>query len=507
MQKIQTFSMRKRKIHCIMHSMTRNENNQTRKHPYLHITARFCIALVFFVLLIAVILIPLFSRGVLKMQLVTDRSTLPPTLLSDEEEQTPSPAADAATEETPEASAPSLIPDSGEPTSSPEARLILSQYSTLKLGDDNASVEKLQQRLMELGYLDQDEPSTLFNESIQNAVILFQRACSIEQTGVADEQMQTTLFSENAQAYQIKESDAGADVLNLQQRLAELGYYSGRSNGYFGPMTVEAVKNFQSQNHLSVSGILSYEDWEVLYSHEAEESDIFMTPTPVPTKKATAKPRPASTEKPDATSKPKKTAKPTATPAPDGNVSSETPAPDTTTPVPGSEEPGGDSTMAPEETPFVPSAPEYTPEPTAAPTKKPSSSGSASYACSTTGLCQAAADQLGKPYVWGNKGPDSFDCSGMVYYCLKSCGLKVSRTNAASYAKKDSWKLVENISDLKKGDLVFFKSDTEDRVSHTGIYIGGGSFIHASSSSGKVITSSMSGSYWTRNFVCGRRVF
>lgn len=472
--------------------MTRNDNNQTspvspvRKHPYLHITARFTIALVFFVMLIAIILIPLFSRGLLKMQLVTDGSTLPPSLLPVLEDSTPSPSEEAQTDATPEAT-----PSSGtEATATPEAQLILSQYTTLKLGDDNASVEKLQQRLMELGYLDQDEPSTLFNESIQSAVILFQRACSVEQTGIADEQMQTMLFSDTAQTYQIKESDAGADVMNLQQRLTELGYYSGRSNGYYGPMTVEAVKSFQGQNHLSISGILSYEDWQVLYSQEAEESDIFMTPTPAPTKKATK--APSSTGK--ATAKPNKTKKPSST---SDSTSKDTPAPDAT-----------ENVETPEETPYVPNAPEYTPEPTATPTQKPSSSsGGGSYATSANGLCQAAADQLGKPYVWGNKGPDSFDCSGMVYYCLKSCGLKVSRTNAASYAKKDSWALVENISDLKKGDLVFFKSDKEERVSHTGIYIGGGSFIHASSSSGKVITSSMSGSYWTRNFVCGRRVF
>ena len=61
--------------------------------------------------------------------------------------------------------------------------------------------------------------------------------------------------------------------------------------------------------------------------------------------------------------------------------------------------------------------------------------------------------------------------------------------------------------DLQAGDLVFFKNDTSSSVSHTGIYAGGGSFIHASSSAGKVIRSSISTAYWTRNFVNGRRVF
>ena len=63
------------------------------------------------------------------------------------------------------------------------------------------------------------------------------------------------------------------------------------------------------------------------------------------------------------------------------------------------------------------------------------------------------------------------------------------------------------MSDLKKGDLLFFRDDDSSRVSHTGIYIGGGTMIDASSSNGKVVKRSCTTSYWTRNFVCARRVF
>ena len=494
--------------------MTQNSKKTSEhKYPYLHITARFCIAVVFFVLLIAVILIPLFSRGVLRVQTVADRSTLPPGTPVLDGQTMPPESLNASS--SPEAEGEN---DTSKNTATPEAVLVLAHYTTLKPGDDNAAVEKLQQRLMELGYLDQDEPSTYYNTSIENAVILFQRACSIKQTGIADEQMQTMLFSDDAQTYRIKESDAGADVLNLQQRLNELGYYTGRSNGYFGPLTVQAVKEFQYRNNLSADGILDYGDWEILYSQEAKESDsehpAAASATPASTKAAAA-----GTKKPSATKAPgKSTPKPTAKPGQTSKASEQprftpapqepelTPEPQVPTKAPSGGEIGNEDTP----TPFAPDAPEYTPEPTAAPTKKPDTGGGSSggsYSNSASGLCEAAAAQMGKPYVWGNRGPDSFDCSGMVYYCLKSCGVNVSRTNAASYAKKDSWTLIESIDSLKKGDLVFFKNDKEERVSHTGIYIGGGAFIHASSSSGKVIKSSMSGAYWTRNFVCGRRVF
>ncbi len=119
---------------------------------------------------------------------------------------------------------------------------------------------------------------------------------------------------------------------------------------------------------------------------------------------------------------------------------------------------------------------------------------------------KCAQNQLGDPYVLGDEGPDSFDCSGLVYYCLNKCGVKVSRRNAYTYSNNDNWKKIESVDDLKKGDLLFFKSDSSDKVNHTAIYIGGSKFIHASSSKGQVVQSSFS-AYWYRNFVCGRRVF
>ena len=106
----------------------------------------------------------------------------------------------------------------------------------------------------------------------------------------------------------------------------------------------------------------------------------------------------------------------------------------------------------------------------------------------------------------GDEGPDSFDCSGLVYYCLNKSGVKVSRRNAYTYSNNDSWTRIDSVDDLQKGDLLFFKSDSSSKVNHAAIYIGGKKFIHASSSKGQVVQSSFS-AYWYRNFVCGRRVF
>ena len=120
-------------------------------------------------------------------------------------------------------------------------------------------------------------------------------------------------------------------------------------------------------------------------------------------------------------------------------------------------------------------------------------------------VVEAAKDQLGKPYKWSAEGPDGFDCSGLVYYCLKQSGHSVSRKSAKGFSQNSSWALISSMDDLKAGDLVFFKSDSRDSVNHTGICISGSTMIHASSSKGEVVKSSLHQSYWERNFVCGRR--
>ncbi|MEU8824173.1 NlpC/P60 family protein [Streptomyces sp. NPDC048636] len=82
-----------------------------------------------------------------------------------------------------------------------------------------------------------------------------------------------------------------------------------------------------------------------------------------------------------------------------------------------------------------------------------------------------AQAQVGKPYVWGATGPNSFDCSGLTQAAWKSAGVSLPRT---------TWDQVKvgtrvSTSDLEPGDLVFFYDD----ISHVGLYIGDGMMIHA----------------------------
>ena len=117
---------------------------------------------------------------------------------------------------------------------------------------------------------------------------------------------------------------------------------------------------------------------------------------------------------------------------------------------------------------------------------------------------KAAKSKIGCEYILGDSGPNTFDCSGFVTYCLRQAGVSTLRLNAAGFSRKSGWKTVSSIGDLQKGDILFFKSDESDRVSHCGIYIGSGTMIDASSSNGKVVKRSVS-QYWKRNFVNAKR--
>ncbi|MEX1242712.1 MAG: NlpC/P60 family protein, partial [Cutibacterium acnes] len=84
-----------------------------------------------------------------------------------------------------------------------------------------------------------------------------------------------------------------------------------------------------------------------------------------------------------------------------------------------------------------------------------------------------ALAQLGKPYIWGGTGPTGYDCSGLMMASWGKAGVSLPRTAAAQYAAGTP----VSTSDLQPGDLVLFYPG----ITHVGMYIGDGKFIHASS--------------------------
>lgn len=136
--------------------------------------------------------------------------------------------------------------------------------------------------------------------------------------------------------------------------------------------------------------------------------------------------------------------------------------------------------------------------------------------------------QLEKPYIWGEVGPDSFDCSGLTYYIYKE--LFNIDINETGYGVGDTTKQITNnigvlrqypeddnnkdnyIKDIEIGDLIFFHRQSLDEKQptpsnrypgHVGIYLGDKKFIHASSDEGKVVISILD-EYWTKIMVGSR---
>ena len=119
-------------------------------------------------------------------------------------------------------------------------------------------------------------------------------------------------------------------------------------------------------------------------------------------------------------------------------------------------------------------------------------------------MLDIAEEQLGKPYVWGAEGPNSFDCSGLVYYCLREAGSSRGRYNAAGYSQVSDWEKIKSMDNLEKGDLLFFSTNGKS-VGHTGIYIGDGLMIDASSANDAVVERACKTGFWRSNFVVARR--
>ncbi|MEU9325303.1 NlpC/P60 family protein [Streptomyces canus] len=106
-----------------------------------------------------------------------------------------------------------------------------------------------------------------------------------------------------------------------------------------------------------------------------------------------------------------------------------------------------------------------------APQESTSTATDSSYATKAAKALAFVRAQIGKPYVWGATGPDSYDCSGLTQAAWKAAGVDLPRV---TYDQVNAGTTV-SLADAQPGDLVFFYDD----ISHVGLYIGNGMMIHA----------------------------
>lgn len=165
------------------------------------------------------------------------------------------------------------------PTPTPQPTPTPTPDPTLRRGMECAEVEVLQRRLMELGYLDLDEPTQKYGPATESAVERFQRqvnfteslGVTLDADGVAGIRTQDILFGSDAPKYCVIFGMEGDDITDMQEQLKDLGYMKAVT-GYYGETTVAALKDFQDRNGLSADGLCGEKTFSLLYSDSARES-------------------------------------------------------------------------------------------------------------------------------------------------------------------------------------------------------------------------------------------
>lgn len=473
----------------------------------------------------------------------------------------------------------------------------------ISIGVKHSVIKDIQQRLMDLGFMDMDEPTDYYGTGTEAAVKKFQRQHELEQDGVVGPDTLEMIFADDAKYYAAKKGYSGDDIISIQERLYQLGYLATHEmvTGNFGDKTEEAVMKLQEINGLTVDGKVGRQTYNLIYSDEVaanfltfgEQSDVvlacqqrlfnlgYMTSTPDGTygedtyyavknfqgknalvvdgflgpttkevlmspnalhnglglgdsneqvirvqkllvKYSYLSPKYATGYFGEITQKAVKNFQKQNGLSADGMVGAQTLAKLTST------KPKKAASGMLDGANFNTTA--------SSGNKSGSSSGGSSGGTASAGgggsagsgadagsmqqttggssvpntdsdgvsgsvanLLSVARSKIGSPYVWGSKGPNSFDCSGFVNWVLNQCGVSQSYITSAGWRNVGKYTRISNYSDLRAGDIIVVNG-------HVGFISTGGCLIDASSSNGRVIERSL-GSWWQNHFIVGWRIF
>ena len=457
-------------------------------------------------------------------------------------------------------------------------------------GTSHWAIPELQERLMELGFMDSDEPTDYYGSATESAVKKFQRQMGLKQDGVVGPETYDAIMADDAKYYTVKKDDDGDDVVMIQQRLYQLGYLATEDQitGHFGDKTLEAVIRLQENNNIEPDGLIGMRTVNLIYSDEVkanllafgEESELvlaaqkrlnelgYMTSKPdgkyggdtaaaiktfqrkngiimdgylgpetrmvllsssalpnglglgddgetvqrVQTLLAKWGYMPKSNISGyfgEITLKAVKNFQSRNGLSPDGLVGKQTiaklSADKAKGPAPASSSSSSSHSSSSSSSSSAGSTSSSSSgSKTTAKAAVPAGSGvpdtSASGVSGSVGaLLATARSKLGCPYVYGSKGPNSFDCSGFVYWCLNNTGVTQSYITSSGWAGVGKYTRISSYYDLRAGDIIVVSG-------HVGIISTDGYIIDASSSNGRVIERPL-GSWWANHFIVGWRIF
>ncbi|MDO4294775.1 MAG: peptidoglycan-binding protein [bacterium] len=450
----------------------------------------------------------------------------------------------------------------------------------LRIGVRHSVVAMLQERLMELGFMDNDEPTNYFGETTKASVMKFQRQYELNQDGVVGPATFQAIMSPDAKYYMVENGVSGDDIYQIQQRLYELGYLAtaDQLTGNFGDATEAAVKKLQSVNGLTEDGKVGKQTFNLLYSDEikpnmlayGEKSDVVLASQKRLRELGYLTSEPDGTYGAD-TVLAVKQFQSRNDQVVDGYLGPSTRAIlNSGSAVANGLRLGDDSVQVTKIQQLLSkygylysgNVTGYYGELTENAVKsfqktnglvsdgiagvatitklsssdvkkasRPSTSSQSgtrgnsggggsknnsgggknnsggsggggstvSVAGGASRLVAVAKSKVGSSYVWGAKGPNTFDCSGFVYWCLNNSGVKQSYLTSSGWRSPGRYTKITNFNSLQAGDIVVVNG-------HVGIAAGGGMVVDASSGNGKVVYRSLS-SWWRSNFICGWRIF
>ena len=370
------------------------------------------------------------------------------------------------------------------------------------VGDEGTDVKDIEDRLYELGYM--DETDEVFDDETKQAVMDFQEANHLGVDGKVGRETKEALYNPDCIAKAFGLGDTGDRILEFQKRLEELGYLTTEPDGVFGNDTRMAVRRFQMQNELVEDGYLGPTTRAKLMSEDAvgnalsismQGSDVlnvqkrlyrlnylrasdvnsYFTSTTEAAVKLFQRNNHLNV---------------------DGKVGRNTmkvlmsdSAVRASAPVGGNN--GGGSNGGGNN-------------------GGGNNGGGNNGGGNNGGSAEArinrfisiARSKLGCRYVRGGKGPNTFDCSGFVWWCLKQAGVNQGYLTSYYWRNNPRYQRNTNFNNVKKGDVIVY-------YGHVGICSGGGMMIDASSSKGKVVERLFyrQGSWFHRNFICSYRIF
>ena len=377
---------------------------------------------------------------------------------------------------------------------SPDAK-----YYAVSKGVKGDDIQQIQGRLYELGYLaSADQVTGYFGDSTEQAVLKLQQMNGLKEDGKVGRQVMNLLYSDEIKPNMLEYGEKSEVVLACQERLQALGYLTTDPDGTYGDDTTVAVRRFQSRNNLVVDGYLGPSTREVLNSGNAvpnglslgDEDENVKRVQQLLAKYGYLSSANATGYYGEITEDAVRSFQRQNGLGVDGMVGVQTMAKLTGDNV--RRAPSGSSSS---------SSGRGSSGSSGGGSKGSSGSGGAvvNDSSGVSRLISVARSKIGSPYVWGAKGPNSFDCSGFVYWCLNNSGVSQSYLTSSGWRSPGRYQKVTSFNDLRAGDIVVVSG-------HVGICSGGGTVIDASSSHGCVVERSLS-SWWRSNFICGWRIF